>query len=68
MDPTFVNVDNLPEDIELNAYLPNNTLYYGTKTNTWKQLQVKTTNLLALHTTSRVNLEVHCHGYRLVTS
>jgi hypothetical protein len=33
-----------------NAYLPNNTRFYGTKTNTWKYLQVKTTNLLALYT------------------
>jgi hypothetical protein len=33
----------------LNAYLPNNTCYYGTKTNTWKYLQVKTINILALY-------------------
>jgi hypothetical protein len=33
----------------LKAYLPNNTRSYGMKTNTWKYLQVKTTNLLALY-------------------
>jgi hypothetical protein len=33
----------------LNAYLPNNTRSYGTKTNTCKYLQVETTNLLALY-------------------
>jgi hypothetical protein len=32
----------------LNAYLPNNTRSYGTKTNTWKYLQAKATKLLAL--------------------
>jgi hypothetical protein len=36
----------------LNAYLPNNTRSYGTKTNTWKYLQDETTNLLALYTMS----------------
>jgi hypothetical protein len=63
IDPTFLNVDNVPEDTyeldeidnilaTLNAYLPNNTRSYGTKTNTWKYLQVKTTNFVALYTMS----------------
>jgi hypothetical protein len=36
----------------LNAYLPNNARSYETKTSTWKDLQVKTTNPLALYTMS----------------
>jgi uncharacterized alpha-E superfamily protein len=33
----------------LDTYVPNNTRSYGTKRNTWKYLQVETTNLLALY-------------------
>jgi hypothetical protein len=64
IDPTFLNVDNMPEDTyevdeinilaTLNAYLPNNTCSYEKKTNTWIYLQVKTTNLLALYIMSMV--------------
>jgi hypothetical protein len=60
---TFLNVDNVPEgwyeldeinqhSSDSDAYLPNNTRTYGTKTNTWKYLLVKITNLLALYTMS----------------
>jgi hypothetical protein len=31
------------------TYLPNNIHSYGMKTNTWKYLQVKITNLVALY-------------------
>jgi hypothetical protein len=66
IDAAFLSVDNGLEDTylyeftelkqhstTLNANLPNNTRSYETKKNTWKYLEAKSTDLLALY---RVNM------------
>jgi hypothetical protein len=70
IDATFLSVDNGLEDTylyeftelnqhstTLNANLPNNTRSYWTKKNTWKYLEAKSTDLLALY---RVSMPKNC--------